>query len=105
MDAGVAACIKGYANGYACTGTDDTGFVCQPETTDAGPTRATCMSGVTAYCGCQVLGGEPCTGADESADFAECIDGLSATVACYAGYPGSPDGGAERCSAAHEACR
>ena len=99
---GSAACIVGDANGYICTGNDDTSFVCNQATTDAGPSGATCLAGVTTYCACVASAGQPCSSSSESVDYAECIDGAPSVFACYAGYEGTADAGS--CATASAAC-
>jgi hypothetical protein len=100
--AGSAACIVGDANGYVCTGNDSTNFVCTPAVTDAGPSGATCLAGVTTYCACAASAGQPCSSSAESVDYAECIDGAPSVFACYAGYESTAD--AAGCAAAGAAC-
>lgn len=100
--AGSVACIVGYANGYVCTGNDNTSFVCNPAMADAGPSGATCLAGVTTYCACAAGGGQPCSSSTESVDYAECIDGAPSVFACYAGYESTADAGG--CAAAMATC-
>jgi hypothetical protein len=100
--AGSAACIVGYANGYICTGNDNTNFVCNPAMTDGGPSGATCLAGVTTYCACAVGAGQPCSSSTESVDYAECIDGAPSVFACYASYESTADAGG--CTTAVATC-
>jgi hypothetical protein len=100
--AGSPVCIVGYANGYVCTGNDNTNFHCAPATIDAGASSATCTAGVTTYCACAAAAGHPCSDSDESVDYAECIDGAPSAFACYAGYEATEDAGG--CAAASAAC-